>query len=91
MDRNQEKINTEKASELAQAGQYARAFTSLGSLGIAKHNDDTYKKLLDKHPQDTSNQDFNHTSSSQPITFSVPQVHKGIKSFKREQPQVLME
>ena len=64
-------------------GQYARAFTSLGSLGVVEQNDDTYKKLLNKHPQEESTKEFTHTAPSQPITFSIAQVQKGIKSFKR--------
>ena len=79
----QTQINAERAKDLTQVGQYLRAFQYLGSIGIAKNNEDSPKELKDKPPQNINDEEFQRSVFSAPLSFTPSQVLAALKSFKR--------
>ena len=72
----------ERATSLAQEGQYSRALEALTSLGMAEDSPETIAEMQRKHPAPLHNTVIPN-SQSPPRAFSPSEVRKAAESFSR--------
>ena len=78
-----EEKNAQRATRLAQEGQYTRSLQSLTSAGMAQHNRTTVDIMTDKHPPAPLVPILQPESNTPQMTFSQTQVYNSIKSFRK--------
>ena len=80
---SQEERNSQRASRLAQQGEYTRACQAITSAGLAEHTAATVREMKAKHPPPLSPTSFQSQDDSPQMSFSKEQVIKAIRSFKK--------
>ena len=81
--KSQEEKNGERATKLAQEGQYSRALQSLTSQGMADAAGSTVKAMEEKHPQPTHQKAPQPSTTAPQLSFSQADVFKAAMSFRR--------
>ena len=80
---SQEEKNAQRATRLAQQGEYTRACQALVSAGLADQTPSTIRDMKAKHPSPQTPTTFQTQDNTPQLTFTKEQVTKAIKSFKR--------
>ena len=82
-ENSQEKRNAERATTLAQEGQYTRALQALTSAGMAPQSRATQDTMKGKHPPSPGPLQPSPTTAHPQLTFSQLEVEKAARRFRR--------
>ena len=82
-EKSQEKRNAERATVLAQDGQYSKALQALTSAGMAPPSNANLKIMKEKHPAAPGNLAASPTTDVPQMSFGQAEVEKAVKKFRR--------
>ena len=81
---SQAKRNAERATTLAQDGQYTKALQALTSAGMASHSSANIQVMREKHPPAVARDPTPLPATDLPqLTFTQLEVDKSVKKFRR--------
>ena len=82
MEKSQEMRNAERATVLAQDGQYTKALQALTSAGMATPSSENLKVMKEKHPPATGPPIITPTAENPQLTFGQAEVEKAVRKFR---------
>ena len=82
-EKTQEQRNAERATTLAQDGQFTKALQALTSAGMAPPNRANFEEMKEKHPEAQGPPLIPPTTDLPQISFSQAEVEKAARRFRR--------